>query len=284
MSVVLDVFPQRSRLRKSSSYPDLRQEEVKRSENGRLSWDDSEVSPNRRSKHRRHHRRRSYGGDFLGDRDVPTIFDDKLVLHQSRSIASPPSSSPQLPKPKSTHKFEALSRVAKSNQKKHKNRITSSSSISDKVTNAASYPPSPPPPPPISVFHNWFSQKKVLKTRKSLAVKTSAPPPPPQPPRNVAPGPEFSRSEHFDHLMAEDYLSSGGQSPLVPVAPPPPPFQMKDMRIKLKGDFVRVRSLLGDVSHSEAGDISGTEFAEERNVSMFCPVPGGSEAGEAEFS
>ncbi|XP_068634773.1 formin-like protein 20 [Aristolochia californica] len=375
--------PQRSRLRESSSYPDLRKEELRGSETGRLSWDDSEVSSQRRSEHRRHRRRRSYGGDFVGNhRDVPTIFVDKHVLHQSGSGVSPPSSSPQPPKPKSSHKFEALSRVAKSksesyvretrkkppppppppppradhkksdktrtrgaakdiatalasfyNQKKlkkHKNRISNSSSGSDEAPTAPSYPPPPPPPPPppaTSVFYNWFSQKKLHKAKKNHAIKTSSltppppppPPPPPRPsrneapqpefsrskhfdhmrtqgslsrggqsplvsvaprsppsrpPRNVVPRPEFSRSGHFDHLMAGDYLSSGGQSPLVPVAPPPPPpFQMKDVKFKRKGDFVRVRSLLGEVSDSEAGDISDREFAEDRNVSLFCPSP-----------
>ncbi|KAI3787471.1 hypothetical protein L1987_41964 [Smallanthus sonchifolius] len=52
----------------------------------------------------------------------------------------------------------------------------------------------------------------------------------------------------------DDFLTSGSQSPLIPMPPSPPPFKMSAMKFEVRGDYVKIRSTHSSVCSSPDHD------------------------------
>ncbi|XP_071689143.1 uncharacterized protein [Rutidosis leptorrhynchoides] len=145
-------------------------------------------------------------------------------------------------------------------------------------------PPPPPPPPPPSLLNNLFSSKKERRKKTS-----STPPlPPPLPPPYTAtraPRPTTTRVSPFvtekprvpikmNFFNSIDDSSSGGESPMnrIPPPPPMPPFKMPDWKFPVEGDYVRVQSTLNSDSGSPEGDESQSPSSAVASP-LFCPSP-----------
>ncbi|KAL6274444.1 hypothetical protein ACE6H2_025136 [Prunus campanulata] len=190
-------------------------------------------------------------------------------------------------------------------------------------------PPPPPPPPPHSVFHNLF-KKGMSKAKKVHSVSNPpAPPPPPprstlrkqkswsaifppapstpppQPPQTPSPRRASAASGRpplptkTNSYLSEENVNSGCQSPLIPGAPPLPPFKMPELKFYVRGDFVKIQSAqssrcgspeLEDVdatpgkeeesesksqseSQSRVNVMDGRDGGGSRGPSVFCPSP-----------
>lgn len=178
-----------------------------------------------------------------------------------------------------------------------------------KGSQSVSTPPPPPPPPP-SIWNN------VFKSKRFQSVDTpppSPPPPPPAPPstrrmsqiRSLSPPPQpvtdSSRRRNStnsgrpplptkarSYYEAEDYLTSGAQSPLIPIPSPPPPpsFKIAATTVVARGDALKdyvtkARSSKrssrggGTAELSEDGDVSSDEMDGGDPVAgpVRCPSP-----------
>nr|KYP63649.1 hypothetical protein KK1_018228 [Cajanus cajan] len=87
--------------------------------------------------------------------------------------------------------------------------------------------PPPPPPPPPRVFQNLFSLKKGKhKNSHSVSVATAS---------------VSNKKENSSYNV----MTTGNESPLIPIPPPPPPppFKLPAWKFRVKGDYVRVDSI-----------------------------------------
>ncbi|KAL8189366.1 hypothetical protein R6Q57_028932 [Mikania cordata] len=142
-------------------------------------------------------------------------------------------------------------------------------------------PPPPPPPPPPSIINNLFSSKKERRKKAS----SSTPPVPPPPPKARASKPSVTRVSPFVTEKPRVPIkmgsfnsiydsSSGGESPLSRIPPPPPmpPFKMPDWKFAVEGDYVRVQSTLSSGSVSPEGDEAQSPVSAGATP-VFCPSP-----------
>ncbi|GJX01767.1 pollen-specific leucine-rich repeat extensin-like protein 1 [Tanacetum coccineum] len=151
-------------------------------------------------------------------------------------------------------------------------------------------PPPPPLPPPPSVFNNLFTSKK--ERRKKVASTTPPPAPPPLPPKRTAtraPKPMTTTTRVSPFVTEKprkpvkmsffngiDDSSSGGESPMSRIPPPPPmpPFKMPDWKFPVEGDYVRVQSTLSSECGSPDRDESQSPLSAMASPgSAFCPSP-----------
>ncbi|KAI3786184.1 hypothetical protein L1987_45316 [Smallanthus sonchifolius] len=157
-------------------------------------------------------------------------------------------------------------------------------------------------------FYTSFYHKKKKKRQRDRSVdnlgallhhsqppagkfQPPAPPPLPAPPRTAkfAPRAAITRVAPFitdkpgTPFMTTSFngiedSSSGGESPMKQIPPPPPlpPFKMPDWKFAVEGDFVRLQSTLssrsaspdGDEARSPSSDVDTTAAA-----ALFCPRP-----------
>nr|GEW33760.1 pollen-specific leucine-rich repeat extensin-like protein 1 [Tanacetum cinerariifolium] len=119
---------------------------------------------------------------------------------------------------------------------------------------------------PSLVSHNTFLSKKE-KRKKIVSVALVSTQPPPLPPPLPPPRPTMTRVAPFvtdkprvpmmiSGFPGIDDSSSGGDSPMKHIPPPPPlpPFKMPDWKFAVEGDFVRLESTLSSRSASPNGD------------------------------
>ncbi|XP_004513458.1 uncharacterized protein [Cicer arietinum] len=164
-------------------------------------------------------------------------------------------------------------------------------------------PPPPPPPPPPSVFQSIF-RKGLGKSKKIHSVSAPPPPPPPSrrsskpknqiPPQPPTPPPAPPRRGNLmkpplpnkSNNFIDQTLNTGNQSPVIPVPPPLPPFQMPAMKFVVRGDFVKIRSNQSSRSTSPEREHMDVEVSETTTVTngvmnhngvvneaVFCPSP-----------
>ncbi|MFS7974547.1 hypothetical protein Hanom_Chr09g00870061 [Helianthus anomalus] len=138
---------------------------------------------------------------------------------------------------------------------------------------------------------------QLLPVEKFISVTLPPPPPPPpppplpQPPRatitRVAPfvtDKPRTMTTGFNFNGVDD-SSSGGESPMKNIPPPPPlpPFKMPDWKFAVEGDFVRLQGMLSDRSVSPDGDEARSPLSDVDTVAtltvpatemaVFCPSP-----------
>ncbi|KAI3789818.1 hypothetical protein L2E82_02622 [Cichorium intybus] len=145
-------------------------------------------------------------------------------------------------------------------------------------------PPPPPPPPHPSVLNNLFTPKKE---RRKKIPSAAPPPPPPPPPRSAARAPRTTITRVSPFITEKprvpvkmsffngiDDTSSGGESPMSRIPPPPPmpPFKMPDWKFAVEGDYVRVQSTLSSGSVSPDGDEAHSPSSAAASP-LFCPSP-----------
>ncbi|KAK2965608.1 hypothetical protein RJ640_008449 [Escallonia rubra] len=145
-----------------------------------------------------------------------------------------------------------------------------------------STPPPPPPPPPPSVFQNLFSSKKGNKKRLISDAPMSPPPPPPPPPPSTVARAYKARTQmtsvpartvpvKINSFNSVDGNSSGGDSPLSRIPPPPPlpPFNMPAWKFVVQGDYVRVQS-----THSSRSGSPELDDVDTSSPKAYCESPG----------
>ncbi|KAL2327237.1 hypothetical protein Fmac_020664 [Flemingia macrophylla] len=253
------------------------------------------VTPSRRRAHRKIER----------DSEITVeICDSELTPHPAASTTPSAKERSERKKKKSNVKREIAmvwaSVLSNQRNKKKKQRAKDNHSDDyddnvDELPNNATLPPPtpppPPPPPPPSVFHTFF-RKGLGKSKKVHSVSPPPPPPPPPPSKRKSriPPPTETRltrnsgrpplpTNRTVNLNYET-VSSGSQSPLIPVPPPPPPFKVNAMKFVVRGDFVKIRSNQSSrCSSPERDDIYVAEgngvTHHNGNVdgSVFCPSP-----------
>ncbi|KAK1417417.1 hypothetical protein QVD17_26544 [Tagetes erecta] len=158
-------------------------------------------------------------------------------------------------------------------------------SIPSTVTSTIPPPPPPPPPRPSSIFNSIFKSGTKTKRFQSrspdlpsssiinnlfktgtkskrfnhlTAVSTPLPLPPPEPKLQIRQStskrkpPLPTKTSSF--YERDQFLSSGSQSPLIPLPPPPPPFKMPAMKFEVRGDFIKIQSTQSSVCSSPDHD------------------------------
>ncbi|KAF5787998.1 hypothetical protein HanXRQr2_Chr10g0459161 [Helianthus annuus] len=155
-------------------------------------------------------------------------------------------------------------------------------------------PPPPPPPPPPSILNNLFTSKKDRRKKTSSSTPPAPPPPPPSKMAARAPKPAAARVPKpttitrvapfvtekprapvkMKYFNSIDDNSSGGESPMrgIPPPPPMPPFKMPDWKFAVEGDYVRVQSTLSSGSLSPDGDEAQSPSSAVASP-VFCPSP-----------
>ncbi|XP_077247292.1 hydroxyproline-rich glycoprotein family protein [Tasmannia lanceolata] len=181
------------------------------------------------------------------------------------------------------------------NKKKHKNKTSNNSveSLFPPATSSSSssHPPPPPPPPPPSVLYQLFSYKKGSKSKRIHSISPPPPPPPPPPPKKLPQPPLIRMAPALppprplfpallsNFLDGEEISSSGGQSPLNPIPRPPPrpPFRMQELKFPVHGDYVSIKSSLGDSPDSKFRESNDGQESNEEDLgnrsAVFCPSP-----------
>ncbi|ONH97659.1 hypothetical protein PRUPE_7G204200 [Prunus persica] len=107
------------------------------------------------------------------------------------------------------------------------------------------------------------------------AIFPAAPPtPPPKPPQTPSPRSASASSGRpplptkTNSYLSEENVNSGCQSPLIPGAPPLPPFKMPELRFCVRGDFVKIQSAQSSRCGSpELEDVDATPGKEEESES-----------------
>ncbi|PQQ08877.1 ras-associated and pleckstrin homology domains-containing protein 1 [Prunus yedoensis var. nudiflora] len=135
-----------------------------------------------------------------------------------------------------------------------------------KKVHSVSNPPAPPPPPPRSTLRKQKSWSAIFPPAPST--------PPPQPPQTPSPRRASAASGRpplptkTNSYLSEENVNSGCQSPLIPGAPPLPPFKMPEMKFYVRGDFVKIQSAQSSRCGSpELEDVDATPGKEEESES-----------------
>ncbi|KAI3775603.1 hypothetical protein L1987_50183 [Smallanthus sonchifolius] len=138
-------------------------------------------------------------------------------------------------------------------------------------------PPPPPPPRPSSIFNNIFKSgskserfhspsppssimnslfKNGTKSDRFnyINAASSAPRLEPQIRRCTSKGKPPLPTKTGSYYERDGFLTSGSQSPLIPIPPPPPPFKMSAMKFEVRGDFVKIQSSHSSVCSSPDHD------------------------------
>ncbi|XP_027343418.1 dual specificity protein kinase splA [Abrus precatorius] len=257
-----------SRLRSFNSYPDLRQESpwLAADERWRF-YDDTHVNGYRKQRPEAREEEEEEEGvkniEVDVAKDVPTA--------PLRPASTPPATTEK--RRSGEHKNRRASASAttkeflaslKGKKKKHRHRSVENFQTiqNSEFSTLPSHPPPPPPPPPppSSVFHNVFSSKK----NKHKKLNSASPQP-----RDHVSSMRVSKTEPFHGGVAtlkprlsnkreeldaleENVITTGNESPLIPIPPPPPPppFKMPAWKFRVQGDFVRIDSISSSSSGS----------------------------------
>ncbi|KAF3501975.1 hypothetical protein F2Q69_00043916 [Brassica cretica] len=289
--------------RSSTSYPDLRNGVLRRSDDRPFRfYDDFEIDKYRSHstvKPRRTHRSVRNRDTHEKPRRSDTTSDSRF----KRTLRPPPSPPPPPPPPPPPLVAATPPRTLqrrKSNAAKEIKMVVVEAEPPQyrSLIPPPSPPPPPPPPPPRSsqsVFYGLF--KKGVKSKKIHSIPAPPPPPPPRmtklapqtPPRRVKSGrpPRPTKPTSFNE---ESYQGS----PLIqttPHPPPPPPFRVPPLKFVVSGDFAKIRSNQSSRCISPEREVidvgwglelTQSEGGEENNAAVnsggaagmgFCPSP-----------